>query len=141
VSEARWHISHDLRKWLNFLAVAQGLVSQARIFGGTIGVAMSTIVFNGNVQRSLSKTLTPAELEAVRKSPAAIVSLSLLKQNSVRLVFAKSFDEDMRICTYVAAASLVVAVLSYRRKRLHIFDKKAQHDARLGRGVNTSTGD
>jgi hypothetical protein len=96
-------------------AVAQGVIAQARVLGGSIAVATSTIIFNTKAQRSLTTVLSPSELEALLKSPSAITHFSLTQQSAVRLVFVDAFNKDMRTCTYVAAASLVVTLFMYQR--------------------------
>ncbi|KAL2814051.1 major facilitator superfamily domain-containing protein [Aspergillus granulosus] len=97
-------------------AVAQGIVAQLRIFGGSIGIASGFIVFNINVQHTLASVLTPEQLDAFYRTPAAIYSLPIRQQLVVRQVYVSTFNTDMRICAGVAAACLVATLCTYQRK-------------------------
>jgi hypothetical protein len=115
------------------------VVAQVRVLGGTVGLAISTIVFNSEAQQTLSKSLTPSELSAVLKSPAVARNFTLRKQIAFRLVFAQSFNDSMRICTYVTAACLFIVVFAYQREPPNILEKKAQLDALVNRGMERTT--
>lgn len=51
------------------LAVAQGAIAQARVFGGAVGIAICTIIFNRKVTSDLQGELDPADLTALHHSP------------------------------------------------------------------------
>lgn len=98
-----------------FIAVAQGIVAQLRIFGGSIGIASGFIVFNTNVQHTLAGVLTPGQLDEFYRTPAAIKRLPVRQQLVVRQVYVSTFNTDMRICAGIAAACLVATLCTYQR--------------------------
>lgn len=51
------------------LAVAQGALAQARVFGGAIGIAICGIIFNRKVASDLEGKMDPADLAALHHSP------------------------------------------------------------------------
>lgn len=96
-------------------AVAQGIVAQLRIFGGSIGIASGFLVFNSNVQHTLSGVLTPEQLDEFYRTPAAISRLPAAQQLAVRQVYVSSFNTDMRICAGISAACLLATLCTYQR--------------------------
>ncbi|KAG9245408.1 major facilitator superfamily transporter [Calycina marina] len=105
-------------------AVAQGIISQARIFGGSIAIAVSSIIFNTKAQASLVNVLTPQQLSTLHKSPAVIAMFSLSEQIAARSVFAASFNETLRVCTYVSALGVVVTLFMYQKHPRDVMEKK-----------------
>ncbi|KAI3055433.1 hypothetical protein CBS147352_2886 [Aspergillus niger] len=97
-------------------AVAQGIVAQLRIFGGSIGIASGFIVFNTNVQHTLAGVLTPEQLDEFYRTPAAIYRLPVRQQLVVRQVYVNTFNTDMRICAGIAAACVLATLCTYQRK-------------------------
>lgn len=51
------------------LAVAQGAIAQARVFGGAIGIAVCSIMFNRKVTVELSGKMDAEDLAALHHSP------------------------------------------------------------------------
>jgi hypothetical protein len=97
------------------LAAAQGLIAQVRFLGGTIGIAMSTIVFNKEARRVLLGVLAPAELAALLKSPGVALTFSPKKQHAIRDVFGASFNSYLRNCMYVCLAATVISGFIWQR--------------------------
>ncbi|KAL3479547.1 MFS general substrate transporter [Aspergillus californicus] len=96
-------------------AVAQGIVAQLRIFGGSIGIASGFLVLNTNVQHTLAGALTAEQLNEFYRTPAVIYNLPVAQQLVVRQVYVSTFNTDMRICAGVAAACLVATLCTYQR--------------------------
>lgn len=97
------------------LAVAQGAVAQARVFGGAIGIALCSMVFNQRVKDKLTGRLGPSELQALQQSPVFAASLPLATQKLVQNVYAAAFVDDLKIFIYLAAAGVIVSFLTYER--------------------------
>lgn len=51
------------------LAVAQGAIAQGRVFGGAIGIAVCSIIFNKKVTSDLGSKMDPDDLAALHHSP------------------------------------------------------------------------
>jgi hypothetical protein len=86
-----------------------------RLFGGSTGVAASFIVLNTKIQNTLSSVLSPEQLNDFYKSPAVILSFTTTEKLAVRKTYIDAFAIDMRICTGISAASLLVSLFTYQR--------------------------
>lgn len=95
-------------------AIAQGINAQVRVLGGTIGIAMSTILFGNNVS-SLGKVLSPVEISTLYRNPAFISRLKPLGQLYMREAFAHTFNKSLRICTFIGVASTLISLFAYQR--------------------------
>ena len=122
------------------VALALGVVNQARLLGGVIGLAASTIIFNEHVGRDLSSLLTAQQVYALRQSLNALPSFSEEQQEAVRTTFARSFNDQLRICTYVSAVCWVVVLASWSRSPVDLTKRKEAHDAMVeGQGAGTQS--
>ncbi|KAJ6782868.1 hypothetical protein PWT90_07962 [Aphanocladium album] len=110
-------------------AIAQGIVAQIRVFGGTIGIAASFIVLNTKIHDDLSTVLSPQQLSDFYKSPAATAHFELLEQFYVRQTYINAFAIVMRMCLGVAAASFVAALCTYQRNPLTMKQRMADLEA------------
>lgn len=54
------------------LAVAQGAIAQARVFGGAIGIAICSIIFNRQVTTELANKMVPGDMAALHRSPTIV---------------------------------------------------------------------
>lgn len=100
-----------------YTAVMQGAQTQCRTLGGSIGLAIATIIFNNKIMSSsrIYSTLTPTEVESLYRSPLVISTFSLPEQQVVGEVFADAFTAQMWAAMYVAVAALVVSVGTIER--------------------------
>ncbi|KIN02299.1 hypothetical protein OIDMADRAFT_103461 [Oidiodendron maius Zn] len=105
-----------------------GALGQARVLGGTIGLAIATIIFNHNIAADLSGTLSPKQLLQLQQSITTIFDLDPSQQVKVAVVFANSFNIQMRNCMYLSAAALVVALFTWQRNPASIADSRSQLD-------------
>lgn len=98
------------------IALAQGIVNQARILGGTIGLACSTIILNIKFGTNLSGILTPAQITRLRQTLEEITLLTIDQQVAVQRAFSDAFADQFRVCTYVAAAVLIFSLMTFSRR-------------------------
>ncbi|KAL6715374.1 hypothetical protein ACLMJK_007640 [Lecanora helva] len=110
-------------------SIALGIVNQARILGGVIGLAVSTIIFNIHVGQDLSSILEPQQIQALRQSLNVLPTFSQQQQEAVRETFAKSFDEQLRVCTYLAAVCWVVVWGAWSKTPVDLAKRKEAYDA------------
>ncbi|CAK7227075.1 hypothetical protein SCUCBS95973_006418 [Sporothrix curviconia] len=105
-------------------AASQGVIAQARVLGGSIGIAASSAILARQEMSKLGTVITtdvPADLTG--NSPAAIL---------VRQVFTQAFTENMRICAIASAASMILACGTYTRGRrpiLAVLEERVQQEA------------
>lgn len=95
--------------------------------GGTIGIAASSAVFNHQLHENLSGLLSTEEINSIQTSFGMVTRTFDPEQlEAVRLTFASSFDESLRICTYVAAAGVVAAAFTWQTNPPSIARRKAE---------------
>ncbi|MCJ1292272.1 hypothetical protein MMC34_003822 [Xylographa carneopallida] len=122
-------------------SIALGAVNQARIFGGTVGLAASTIILNIRLVNELQGVLSEAQLVELRQSLNYIPSLDPAQQLAVAQSFAKSFNDQLRDCTYVAAACVVISLFTYSRHPTDIVKRKARGEALLAGRITLAEAD
>lgn len=98
------------------LAVAQGIVAQARVLGGSIGIAICSVLFNTRVAKDLSDVMDPEDLSALHHSPTIAPWLPAELQLKVKSVFASAFTDDVKLMIGVAAIGLVTSCFTYERR-------------------------
>lgn len=111
------------------LAAAQGALSQARIFGGTIGLSMATIVLNKKLSNGLTGVLDPAQIKSLEQSLSTVSSLSPANRVLVAQLYTDAFNEQMRICTYLLAAALLAAAATYQKHPASVAVMRAKQRA------------
>jgi len=94
----------------NAQAVAQGTVAQSRIFGGAIGIAVSTIIMNNHLQSTLGGIVSPSVLNTLFISPFTIKQYSLETEVLFRESHIEAFSEDLRVARYVSIAAFLVSL-------------------------------
>jgi len=111
------------------IASAQGLESQARLLGGNIGLALSTVILNSHLTTDLPGILTPQQIENVRRSLNAIETFSPREVVAVAEAFANAFKGQPQACTGVSAACFLLCFLTWQRRPpsfVDVEEKKVQ---------------
>ena len=122
------------------IALALGVVNQARILGGVIGLAASTIIFNIRVGKDLPLVLDPTQIHSLRQTLNAVSSFTEQQQEAVRHSFAQSFNDQLRICMYISAVCWVITWACWSKKPADLAERKEAHDAMIeGREGTSST--
>ena len=96
-------------------AVAQGIVAQMRVLGGSIGVAMANGLVTRQSRADLRGILTVEQVGELQTSTKILETLDAVQRQAVRQVYSDAFSTTMRICTYLAAVCLVVSFFTFRR--------------------------
>ncbi|MCJ1416119.1 hypothetical protein MMC32_002454 [Xylographa parallela] len=122
-------------------SIALGAVNQARIFGGTIGLAASTIILNTRLANELQGVLSETQLVDLRQSLNYIPSLAPAQQLAVAQTFAKSFNDQLRDCTYVAAACVIISLFTYSKHPTDLIKRKARGEALLAGRITLAEAD
>ncbi|KAJ8110356.1 hypothetical protein ONZ43_g5889 [Nemania bipapillata] len=97
------------------LAVAQGIIAQARVLGGSIGIALCSIIFNTRVAHDLSTKMDPDDLDALHHSPTIAPWLSPELQAKVRVVYASAFTDDIKLLIGIAVVGIVASCFTYQK--------------------------
>ena len=97
-------------------AVAMGAITQIRVLGGTIGLAVCTVVLNNHMRHSLRSVLSPQQVTGILQSVSSISDLDATTGKAVRRVYAEGYKQQMRIMTYISAAVFLVSLLIWERR-------------------------
>ncbi|WPH02506.1 Hypothetical protein R9X50_00537100 [Acrodontium crateriforme] len=112
-------------------AVAQGVVAQARVLGGSIGIAASTAILGATQRR---------EIASAHQSAATGSAVQTL---AVRQAYADAFQRTMQVAAVIACVTVVLTVGTWQRhpltmaeraKQLHIEKAKLARAQLAGRG-------
>lgn len=115
-------------------ALGQGLIAQARVLGGTLGVAASNALF-GNKIGGLGDVLSSEQISILYRNPGYISQLNVMQQVAVREAFGLAFNECLRVCTYVAAVSWLVSLFVWQRDPPSLQQRKEELDAAMREGA------
>lgn len=108
-------------------SVAQGIVAQARILGGSIGIAASTAIL---AARQLSQLITPGiatatQLASLQTSEGGMTIEQLEK---VRATWSDAFNDDMRVCCIIAGICILVTLGAWRREAPSLEEMKRRQE-------------
>ncbi len=91
-------------------------MTQARILGGSIGLAICTNVLNDKVKSEAKQFLSPVQLNGVLESAETIKMLSPDLQRVIRRIFARGYNEEMQALTAFGGACVLATLLMWERK-------------------------
>ncbi|KAF4949860.1 hypothetical protein FGADI_8604 [Fusarium gaditjirri] len=98
------------------LAVTMGSVTQIRVLGGTIGLAVCSALLINHIKREAVKFLTGEQVAEILLSSENIGMLSPETQSRTRVLYADAYSEQMRVMLYFSIASLLSLVLLIERQ-------------------------
>ncbi|KAF7914938.1 hypothetical protein BELL_0327g00030 [Botrytis elliptica] len=99
-------------------SVALGCVTQFRIMGGALGLAIVTAAYKGYVTSRLNAFLTVEEQLSIFESAKYIQSLSPEMQGRVREVLAGGYNLQFRILIALAAAQIPSSLLMWQKNQI-----------------------
>ena len=97
-------------------------MSQARILGGNIGLALATIILNSHLTSDLAGILSPQQISNLQGSLNAIETFTPSEVAAVTVSFANAFKSQSQGCTGAAAACLVVSLFAWQRNPPNFID-------------------
>ncbi|KAF7930610.1 uncharacterized protein EAE98_005010 [Botrytis deweyae] len=98
------------------LAVALGGVTQMRILGGAIGVAIATSLLSSNVISALADILPAETVNHLLQNISSVALLSPGDQIAVRTAFAQGYKKQLAMILGFCAAELLAIGLMWERK-------------------------
>lgn len=101
-------------------AALVGCITQLRVFGGVIGVVICRVTQDAYLRANLAPLLSPQVFSELMSSLATISTLPSDQVTVVREAFGGSFNQQHRILTFIAAASFIVSIFTFRRHPLDI---------------------
>lgn len=103
--------------------MAQGIVAQVRILGGSIGIAASTAILGVKEFQQLTGIVTESQLASLRDSEK---TLSPSQLYAVRKAYSDAFNEDMRVCAIVAGICVLLTLGTFQRNPIDIQTRREQ---------------
>ncbi|EED18637.1 efflux pump antibiotic resistance protein, putative [Talaromyces stipitatus ATCC 10500] len=124
-------------------ASAQGLMSQARLLGGNISLAIATIVLNQNLISDLRGVVPADEIDSLRHSLLAMTLLTPEQAETVRRPFANAFVTQLDINMGITGLALICVLGTWQRHPTTFKEKIEEAENQNGeedtesRGVNS----
>ncbi|KUJ13592.1 MFS multidrug transporter-like protein [Mollisia scopiformis] len=105
--------------------VAQGIVAQSRVLGGSIGIAASTAILGIHQNSQLIKThiVTSFQLETLQNSVRDMTPFQL---SAVRQTYSDSFSESMKVCAAISGACVLATLLTFRKQKMDIMGRRKE---------------
>ncbi|KAI0888580.1 drug resistance transporter EmrB/QacA subfamily [Annulohypoxylon maeteangense] len=98
------------------MAVAMGAITQIRVLGGTIGLAISSTILNNHLSSDLPTLLSPTDIQQISDSVQYINTLPDATRDAVRQVFADGYSSQLRVMMYFSAVVWIFAATLWERK-------------------------
>jgi hypothetical protein len=107
-------------------AIAQGIVAQVRVLGGSIGIAASTAILGAVESNQLRGIVTSFQLASPRDSQETFTTSQL---QAVRKAYSDTFNKDMMVCSIVAGICVLLTLGTFQRNPLDIQERREQQVA------------
>ena len=108
-------------------AVTMGAITQVRVLGGIIGLAIAQAILTRSLDSKLGSFLSTQQIATLLDSTESIFDFPAAQAKRTRQVYGDAFNLQMRIVTFIAAASVVSSICAFRRHPVSIADHvKAQ---------------
>lgn len=104
-------------------AVAQGIVAQARILGGSIGIAASTAILGATRQRELTGIVSEEQVATLQSSAH---SLSKTQLRAIRVAYSDAFNESLLVCAVVAGVCVLVTLGTFQRHPQDLMERRQE---------------
>ena len=88
-----------------------GAVVQFRLLGGAVGLSIATSVVNSYLRSHLSGLVSLDQLESILRSVSAIDSLDPSLGSTVRAVFGRAYNLQMKLMIGFGAAQIPASLL------------------------------
>jgi hypothetical protein len=114
------------------IALCAGAVLQFRVFGGALGLAIASTVWNNYVATRLQILLSPDQLHLVLKSTGATALLPEPIIHGVIEILVDSYNQRMKVLIGFTAAQLVALGMLWSRPQISLANNKsATNDTNL----------
>ncbi|KAK3392957.1 major facilitator superfamily domain-containing protein [Podospora didyma] len=127
-------------------AAAQGAVAQARVFGGAIGLAICTVIFNEMLNRELGPRsgshISEQLLDKINRSPMNKDTWSEMSKDPLKIIeyrqaYRTAFNGEMLTMTIIAAVGFVLSLGTYKSNPPLVTETMAQHKENASRASDT----
>ncbi|KAH8680619.1 drug resistance transporter EmrB/QacA subfamily [Xylariales sp. PMI_506] len=98
------------------MAVTMGAITQIRVLGGTIGLAISATILNNHLAANLPTLLDANSIQEISDSVQYINTLPDSTRDAVRQVFADGYTQQLRVMLYFSAVVWLSVMLLVEKK-------------------------
>ncbi|KAI9727831.1 MAG: hypothetical protein M1834_007877 [Cirrosporium novae-zelandiae] len=98
------------------LAVTMGALTQIRVLGGTVSLAICSTILNNHLKSDIGPILTRAQIQDVFESTSAILDLDQGIQQEVRCVFGAGYNKEMKTMLYFTIAGFLTILLIWEKQ-------------------------
>jgi hypothetical protein len=117
-----WIPKKNCENDLTRTAVTMAAITQVRVLGGVIGLAIAQALLISTVRSRLSSLLSPEQIQSVLESTERIRSLPAEEARMARMAYAEAGNQHMFLALGMAGASLLAAVFCWRKQRVEFRD-------------------
>ena len=108
-----------------------GAITQVRVLGGIIGLAIAQAILTRSLESKLGSFLSSQQIATLLDSTESISDLSPPQAKKTRQVYGDAFNLQMRIVTFIAAASVVSSLCAFRRHPVSVTDRAKEQRERI----------
>ncbi|KAK4116666.1 MFS general substrate transporter [Canariomyces notabilis] len=102
--------------------VVMGALTQIRVLGGTVALAICSAILSNHVRDSLAGVLTPAEFQEIAEALGAINKLGPERLARVKLAFAEGYRRQFQLLTVFSGVALLAALFLISRHPVNVRD-------------------
>jgi hypothetical protein len=107
------------------MPVIIGAITQVRVLGGTIGLAISTTILNSYTKEKLKAELSAGQIEQISQSLSESAKLGEDQQRFVRKTFGQAYQRQMEVVAGFSGLVVVSSLLLVeKRPRKHNFGRE-----------------
>ncbi|KAJ5595531.1 MFS general substrate transporter [Penicillium hispanicum] len=96
-------------------AIVMGAITQLRVLGGTISLAICSTILNNHVKPGVLSIVSPGQAQAIFDSLSAIQDLTVTQQSAVKRAFAEGYNLQNIFMTALTAVGLLTACFLWER--------------------------
>ena len=111
-------ITVSIRVQPQLRSIIQGVAAQARLLGGSIGVAAANAVTGRQLHSTLKGVLTPSQIAKLQFNTSVLGTLSSIQKEAVRVAWTSVWKEMTKLCLYVAVVTFVVSLFTLASMRV-----------------------
>lgn len=108
-----------------------GAITQIRVLGGVIGIAICQAILYNHVKTSLREVLAPQQLNALLHSTEELKDMTPNQARATRETYGQGFKLQTRAMLYIAIASFLISLASFKKNPLSIQSKENEDLAEL----------
>ncbi|KAJ4312717.1 hypothetical protein N0V84_009779 [Fusarium piperis] len=97
------------------LSVMMGALTQIRVLGGTVSLAICAAILNNQLTLKLDRVVSPEQAAAIYDSISAVNDLNSTQQAAVRLAFAEGYNLQNIFMTVMSALGLITSFFLWER--------------------------